>query len=281
MIERIYIPTVRRADNQFTYENLPPELQERVVMVIDPKEAYLYKYPCNYLELPFYVTDNGNQLANTRKFIHQHAGNIKYAMIDDDLIMYKRNRKYFTGVSDMDKSKRKATNEEILRMFSQASEWLDDSDIGIVGMSDGMVPPANTEYNDTKGVFGYLFLDGRKISKIADEIDTSIRVAEDLLFLFQCLSNGINTRMANEFLYINKSESAELKGKRPIWEGLFEEMPKDHFQTKQHYECLEYIRSKYPEGITIFTEDGVMKNTKHWKKVYNKSTANLESFLNA
>ena len=52
MIERIYIPTIRRADIQITFDNLPKELQNRVVMVIEPEERPLYKYDCEYLEIP-------------------------------------------------------------------------------------------------------------------------------------------------------------------------------------------------------------------------------------
>jgi hypothetical protein len=281
VIDKIYIPTIHRADNQFTFDDLPKELQDKVVMVVDPAERSMYNYSCGYLELPKEIIGQWTQLAQTRKFIHQHAGNIKYAMIDDDLLVYKRNQKYFTDNSDMETSKRKATSEEILRLFETASQWLDEDDIGIVGLSDGMVPPADTEYVDTKGVFGYLFFDGKKISKIVNDMDTSIRVAEDLLFLFECLSNGINTRMSNEFLYVNKSATDELKNKRPIWEGLFETMPKDYFQTKEHYEALQYILKKYPLGITIFEENGIMKNVKHYRRIYKTGNQpSLESFFN-
>lgn len=271
MIEKIYIPTIRRFDKQFTFENLPKQFQQKVIMVVEPSERPLYKYDCEYLELPNEIVGSWTQLAETRKFIHKHAGNTKYAMIDDDLIVYKRNQKYFGKVSDMDISKRKATPEEVTQLFIQASEWLDEPDIGIVGLSDGMTPPANTKYSDTKGIFGYLFIDGKKISKIVDDIDMSIRVAEDLLFLFECLSKGINTRISNEFLYINKSESKELRGKRPVWEEISRPSSENIFQSKEHYDALYYIQKKFPEGITIFEKDGIMKNVKHWKKVYRQS----------
>lgn len=268
MIERIFIPTIRRADKQFTYENLPAELQARVVMVIDPAERHLYHYPCQYLELPPHIVGAWTQLAMTRKFIHQHAGRIKYAMIDDDLVFKKRNAKYWTGVADMPKSKREATPAEILRLFETASAWLDEDGIGIVGVSDDGVPPAKTEYSDTKGVFNCLFLDGNMIAEVIDDADTSIRVAEDVLFLFECLSKGINTRMANEFLATNKSLGKELKGRRPVWEGMFDQMPKDHFQTNEHYDALRHIADRFPEGMEIFEKGGRMKNKKSWKKVY-------------
>lgn len=280
MIERIYIPTIRRFDKQFTFENLPKEFQQKVIMVVEPAERKLYKYDCEYLELPNEIVGSWTQLSQTRKFIHQHAGKIKYAMIDDDLIVYKRNQKYFNEVSDMDVSKRKATPEEIIRLFTQASDWLDESDIGVVGLSESWQPPANTKYSDTKGVYGFLFIDGKKTSKIIDKLDISTRVAEDLLFLFECLSNGINTRVANEFLHINKSESKELKGTRPIWEEISDPSSKNIFQAKEHYDILYYIQKKFPEGITIFEKDGIMKNVKHWKKVYKpKNVSTLESFF--
>ena len=271
MIERIYIPTIRRFDKQFTFENLPKELQQKVIMVVEPAERPLYKYDCEYLELPNKIVGSWTQLSQTRKFIHQHAGKIKYAMIDDDLIVYKRNVKYFNEAPDMDVSKRKATLEEVTRLFIQASDWLDEPDIGIVGLSEAWQPPANTKYSDTKGAYGIVFIDGKKTSKIIDNLDTSTRVAEDLLFLFECLSNGINTRISNEFLWINKSESKELKGKRPIWEEISDSTTKNIFQVKEHYDILYYIQKKFPEGITIFEKDGIMKNVKHWKKVYKSS----------
>lgn len=280
MIERIYIPTIRRVNRQITYENLPKELQQRVVMVIDSSERSEYNYPCEYLEVPKEFIGQWTQLSQTRKFIHKHAEKIKYAMLDDDLIVYKRNRKYFSNISDIEKSKRKATEEEILRLFDTASKWLDEDDIGVVGLSDGMVPPTNVEYSDVKGVYCYLFFDGKKISKIADKIDTNTRVAEDLLFLFDCLHNGINTRMSNEFLYINKSDSKELKGKRPLWEEIGDFSNKNVYQLDEHYKALQYIQQRFPNGITIFEENGIMKNVKHWKKVYRPSTqSSLENFF--
>ena len=116
MIERIYIPTVRRANNQITYNNLPEELQKRVIMVVDPNERNQYTYDCEYLEVPEEFLGTWTQLAQTRKFIHKHAGPIKYCVADDDIIIRKRNSKYWSDISDMEKSKRDATQEEILRL---------------------------------------------------------------------------------------------------------------------------------------------------------------------
>ena len=279
MIERIYIPTIRRCNTQITFENLPKELQQKVVMVIESSEKSLYNYDCDYLEIPDSIVGSWTQLSQTRKLIHQHAGKIKYAMLDDDMVVHKRNTKYFNGISDMEKSKRKAFPEEIIRLYETASQWLDKDDIGIVGLSKNYLPPTDTEYSDTKGVYSYIFLDGKKISNVVDKIDDSTRVAEDMLFLFTCLDNGINSRMSNEFMYFNMSET-KLKNNRPLWNDMFNDVPKNVFHTDKHYEVIKYIKSIFPHAITIHEKDGLMKHTVHWKKLYRpKNQSSLMSFF--
>jgi hypothetical protein len=188
MIERIYIPTVRRADNQITFNNLPKELQERVVMVVEPGERHLYDYPCEYLEIPEKLVGTWTQLAETRLFIHKHAGAIKYCVADDDIKIRRRNAKYWTGQSNMEKSKRDATAEEMLDMYETVDKWFDERAIGVVGLSDAGTPPASNEYEDTKDVYSYVFYDGRMLSEVINDMDIcSLRIAEDVLFLYEVL----------------------------------------------------------------------------------------------
>ena len=283
MIERIYIPTVRRADNQITFNNLPTELQSRVVMVVEPGERHLYRYDlAEYLEIPESFVGDYYQLSRTRKFIHEHAGPIKYAVIDDDLTIRRRNSKYWTGESNMETSRRDATQTEILEAFATFNIWLDECDIGIVGLSTPDAPPATAEYVDTKGVFGMLFIDGRMLSEHLPEMDlTSIRVAEDVLFIYECLSRGINTRQSTEWMYDNGSLKKDMQSTRVVWTDMHDVQPKDHFQTDEHYMALEHIRTKFPEGIKIYEKEGRRKNTKYWKKVYQSINQgpSLEEFF--
>ena len=276
MIEKIYIPTVRRAKNQITFNNLPDELKKRVIMVVESGERHLYNYDCEYLEIPEEIVGKWTQLAETRKLIHKHAGNIKYAMIDDDIVINRRNTKYWTGISNMDKSRRKATKDEISLMYEQVSKWLDEPDIGIVGLSTPDVPPGSKEYHDTTNVNTYCFYDGRMISKVIDEMDiTSVRVSEDMLFLYEALSRGINSRKSEEWVFDNRSQvDKNLQDTRIVWKGMFDETPEDYFQTDEHYDCMRYIQKKYPHGVKIFEKDGKMKNIKYLKKVYKKSQEN-------
>jgi hypothetical protein len=268
MIERIYIPTIKRPKLQVTYQNLPSELQERVVMVIDGSERDLYEYDCEYLELPESIIGEYTQLALTRKYIHEHAGKMKYVMADDDLQIYKRNNKYFGGEDDMENSQTLATHTEISDLFDTASEYLDEKHMGVVGINDGVSFIEVTD-NYSVGVFNFLFCDGQKIGTILDQIDTSTRVAEDIMFMFTCLTNGINTRRLNTYRFINRSERKEYENIRPVWEGLFtDEMPEDYFQTLEHYNALIKVKEKFPKFIDIYEKDGRVKNTKHWKKAY-------------
>jgi hypothetical protein len=272
MIERIYIPTIRRTDKQITFAGLPAELKQKVVMVVEPEERSLYKYDCDYLEIPKEIVGSWTQLAETRKFIHEQAGSIKYCVADDDITIKRRNSKYWTSSSNMKTSRRDATPEEILAAFATFDKWLDEPDIGIVGLSNSESQPEYAEYVDTKGVFSIIFIDGQMLTGILPKMDiTSIRIAEDVLFIYECLSRGINTRQSTEWMFDNGSLRKDMRSSRAIWTDMFKEQPKDPFQTDEHYSALEYIRNKYPAGMKIYKENGRRKNTKYWKKIYKFS----------
>ena len=278
MIERIYIPTVKRENNQITYNNLPDELKKRVIMVLRPEDRPLYNYDCEYLVVPSQIVGTYTELAQTREFIHKHAGAIKYAMVDDDIIIKRRNAKYWTGKSNMERSRRTATTEEISEMYGVVDKWLDEPDIGIVGLSWPDEPPGNKLYRDTTNVNTYVFYDGRMISEVINEMDiSSVRVSEDMLFLFEALSRGINSRKSEEWMFDNRSQvDKDLQDSRIVWKGMFEgkDTPEDYFQTDEHYDCMKYIQKKFPHGVKIFEKDGKMKNVKYWKKVYQPKNSN-------
>ena len=255
-------------------------------MVVEPGERHLYNYECEYLLVPEKLVGTWTQLAETRLMIHKHAGAIKYAVLDDDVIIKRRNAKYWTGESNMEKSKRSATSDEISDMYENVSKWMDEESIGVVGLSDGGYPPAASEYEDTKPVYTYLFYDGRMISKVIDEMDiTSLRIAEDVLFLFEGLSRGINTRKSNEFMYDNRSMvDKDLAESREVWTGMYknkEDRPDNYYQSDEHYKSMDYIQKKYPHIIQIFKDDnGKKKNRIAWKKLYNsRNTGSLSEFF--
>ena len=80
MIDKIYIPTLGRADRQITYNNLPDFLKERTVLVVEPREKELYK------DKPILVLDKDKQgIGYARKFIWEEAQGTTHIVADDDL----------------------------------------------------------------------------------------------------------------------------------------------------------------------------------------------------
>ena len=279
MIDKIYIPTLGRSDNQITYNTFPQKWKDIVVMVIQKHEVGLYDYPCEY-----HIVDDNIGIAKTRELIYYLAGKSRYIIIDDDITFKRRNAKYYNKESNMEKSKRFATEEEILSMYEIMDKWLDEKDIGVIGLSDAGIPPQSSYYEDTRGVYSYIFHDGRMLSKVIDDMDiTSIRIAEDVLFLFEVLSRGINTRKATEWLYENQSLfDKTLQESRLVWTAMFDknDQPENYYQTDLHMDAIKYIQSKYPHALKISEKDGKIKNTKYWKKAYKPSgETSLESFF--
>ena len=81
MIDKIYIPTFRRVDTQITFDNLPDEYKEKVIMVVQGQERDEYKYDVEYL-----VVDDNIGIAKTRELICRDAGKRRFYMVDDQLI---------------------------------------------------------------------------------------------------------------------------------------------------------------------------------------------------
>ena len=85
MIDHIYIPTLGRANNQITFDNMPPKVQEITSLVIQPKEKD--DYP-NYPTLVLPDSDIG--ITETRRWIMMNSVDIKYGVFDDDLKFIRR-----------------------------------------------------------------------------------------------------------------------------------------------------------------------------------------------
>ena len=66
-MDRIYIPTFRRVNEQKTFERLPDKYKEKVIMVVQKDERPQYKYDVEYLEV-----DNLIGIAATRNEIYNH-----------------------------------------------------------------------------------------------------------------------------------------------------------------------------------------------------------------
>lgn len=274
MINKIYIPTVNRVNSQITYNGLPDELKKDVVMVVQAWERDQYNYNCEYLVLPdtdeFHFS-NHFCIANTRLFIYKTAGNTKYAVLDDDITFFRRNRKYMTGVSNMERSSRRSTSEDILEMFTQYSEWLDEPSVTVVGCSHTDNPPAKKLLRNNTSLGSVMWING---SDFSDEIDSwplnDLCIFEDSNLLLTLLSNGYGNRISEEFSFYNNSvEKKSMKSS--IWDNKTYEM------VTEAYKCLE---DRFPGIFTILYDDNgnrvqggfrnFGKNKIRWNKSFNK-----------
>ncbi len=243
MIERIFIPTVNRADNQITYDNLPDALKQRVTMVVQAWERDKYQYPCDYLVLPEEINlDDYYCLPKTRKIIYEAGQNMKYAVLDDDLTFGRRNAKYWTDESNMEMSKRKATEADMLEMFDLYSKWLDEPTVTVCGCGHAENPPQGNEYSNNASLSSAFWINGNDFKDLLPELElTRTKVAEDTVFLLSLLSRGYGNRVSQEFIFFNNSVHTK-NMKSTIWdEQTFEATHRDH----------KIVESMFPGIFTV------------------------------
>ena len=263
MIERIFIPTVNRADNQITYNNLPEELKSKVTMVVQAWERDKYQYPCEYLVLPEEINLSDYYcLPKTRKIIYEAGQNMKYAVIDDDLTFGRRNAKYWTGVSNMEMSKRKATEADVLEMFDLYSKWLDDTTVTVCGPGHAENPPQDSAYSNNSSLSSAIFVNGNDFKDLLPELElTRVKVAEDIVFLLSLLAHGYGNRVSQEFVFFNNSvHKADMTS--TVWdEQTYENTQRDH----------KIVESMFPGIFTILYDDKTGERIKGGFRDFGKS----------
>ena len=70
-LDKIYILTCRRVDDQITYNALPQKLKEKVCFVVQDWEREQYNYDAEYLVLPkdIHVDTHQRTVSYSRQFI--------------------------------------------------------------------------------------------------------------------------------------------------------------------------------------------------------------------
>lgn len=286
MIEKIFIPTVNRVNNQITFQNLPDELKRNVIMVVQAWERNQYKYNCDYLVLPDtkeYHFSDYFCLPKTRKYIYEIAKNMKYCILDDDIIFGRRNASYYRETSNMKVSRRKCTKKDIFEMFELFDNWLSSDEITVCGCGQLEKPLSKYRYRNNMSISSAFWINGNHFKNILPELDlTSVRVAEDVCFLLSLLSKGYSNRVAEEYYICNQSLLNKKIGST-IWDNqTIEQTLKDH----------KYLEKIFP-GIYNIVYDSNGNNRKSggyrnqgksrilWSKAFNSAKQNtLEDFFN-
>ena len=289
MIEKIFIPTVTRMDNQITYDNLPDELKKRVVFVVQKWEREKYNFDADYMVLPDYITlEHPRAIAETRKLIYEEGKNIKYAVLDDDITFNRRNAKYWTGTSNMEKSKRKCDLSDILEMFELYSNWLDEPSVTVCGCSHVQNPPDSSAYSNNSSIASTYWINGPDFADILSDLKlTEVKIAEDILFILSLLSRGYGNRVSQEFCFSNNS-ILNKKIKSEIWDKQTQEATlRDHQTIARMFPGIFEVlyEGNNPTMGNIKRKEGGFRNSGkfkcYWSKAFNSHTENtLENFLN-
>ena len=267
-MDRIYIPTYKRVDNQITFDNLPDKYKEKTVLVVQEQERSQHKHDCEYL-----VVGNDIGIAKTRHAIVRHAEKRRFCMYDDDVKFHRRNNKYFGNESDMDTSKRLMTEKDFDNMFELFNTWMDDEQIIQIGNRDAFLPPSGHLYRDITEVISTHMIDGYKLSKFIDEIDWDYaQVGEDSMMTLEFMLHGYKNRRSDLFV----------KGTSYWSEGGCSEFRDIEFHNNEHMKLV----TKYPDWVYIKREVerkniGVIKDFKfRYKEAYEYATSyNLEQFF--
>jgi len=275
MIEKIYIPTACRVDNQVTYNNLPKELQEKVVFVVQEWERDQYQYDAEYIVLPPEIKIGAkNALSRTRKIIYHIAKNERYAMLDDDLHFKRRNSKYWNGVSNMEKSSRICTEDDVREMFETYDKWLDNG-VTFCGCAQQNNPPFGNVSEDNRAMSSCYWINGADWADKIDEMRLDeTRVAQDVLLIIGLLSRGFRNRVSNEFIFANQSIASKKETSIHWDQTEFDEVHENH----------KLIESMYPKYFKIlYDENGDRvpggfrdfgKTSVKWSQSYKDSQVN-------
>ena len=267
MIEKIYIPTLGRVDNQLTYNNLPQKYKDIVTLVVTESERPLHKIDCNYL-----VTDDNIGIAKTRKKIMHDAGEINFAMIDDDVTWFYRDRNYKQKNLP---SKEPFTDKHFDDMFNTFGGGLDEGFIHCGSKLCDTFPLLESDYDDIHRISDAHFINGKLLSTFINDIDLTREYVEDFHFIFQYLSRGYKNRVSGRYTIKPlryQDGGCQLSGRTV-------EMEKKIFKKLQS-EYPNYIRLK-PSKMNIGSYSFVIK----WKKMYNdgvikrQASDNLNKFV--
>ena len=209
----------------------------------------MYDYDSKYLDL-----DNNIGIANVRKEIVYHAGKIRFCMWDDDVIFYRRNRKYYgdlriNGEYVPDRvrengkpiSKWKMELEDFQDMFNQFNGWMDNElKLIHIGHRRTNLPPLGSTHDNI--FFNSMhMIDGNKLSNIIDEIDwTYVQVGEDANFILEYLTRGYTNRRTD--LYSAHWGSYQ--------DGGCSEYRDADFHNREHMKLME----RWPEYVSIRKE---------------------------
>jgi hypothetical protein len=264
MIEKIYIPTRKRANNQITYNNLPIELQKKTILVVNHDED-LSKYDKKFKVLK--LGKEINTISEVRKAIVFLAGNIKYCIFDDDL-----NFSYHFFEKTADGWAREMVDADYLKLFELMDEKLNTYQYG--SLKETCYPPSPDKHGvyqewDYNGrIMQTVFYNGATIPK--EKIKwTGIPFAEDHYVNIQMLLLGCQCA-------INQRYNTSPGLARNAAGGCSEQR-----SLEKHNQSWKDLAATYPQYVTLREKPDKktgairLSGTIRWKKLVGNQNNEL------
>lgn len=247
-----YIPTYNRVGNQVTYNNLPEEIQKRVILVVHPSESKLYGENHNLVVCPC------DTIAAKREWIIKNCPTKYLVMLDDDLDFCRRIKPNEVKLKRINKT------SEVSEMFSFVYEALKSGYVH-VGVSprggNNHIEDVVVENSRMYGLLAY-----NKKVLIKNVVFNRVKFHEDFDINLQLLQKGFPNLVIAEFAIdsiIAKEGGCESERTIDNHNDSVE-----RFAKLNHPYC-RVVDKKYK------TKNGDFSNRKelivYWKKAFNSS----------
>jgi len=240
MMDKFYILTCGRPDNQDTYIQLPKSIQERTTLVVQEWERDKHTTDCDYLVLPDSIHYSDYlAVAKTRHHIYTNNTAKTYCIMDDDIAFKRKNSKYFSdkdNADNMERSKRAQTDDDVLDMFTLLHSWLCLPEVTACGIAQGSNPPPHKSWTKNGSLAGFFCFDDEKFKSVLPECNTlDVKYGEDTLLCLDLLSRGHGNRVSHEFCFINLSLQNKNMASE-IWDNTsFDDVYRDHKIINKHH----------------------------------------------
>ena len=272
---RIVIPTLGRIHKQITFERMPDNLKSKVVFVVQKHEYDEFARKWGKYEIAK-LPKQINRIGATRQWIWEQFSDERFAMLDDDLKL--RRRDYKPG-EDVEWPSCYPEPEEWNRVFEWAEQKM-DSGIPVCACRTADVPPTPACHPETDNVRIYtnIMFDAPALeSEWNFRPDyTRVNVGEDFDVLLQIMSQGIPSSSLTQYNTHQKETGAE--GGCELWRDV-----------EVHNEDMRRLAELWPGYVTLkekfYGSGGNMSGQSRlsasvqWKKCFKdgQSRRNLDS----
>lgn len=250
---KIYIPTLGRVDNQATLKNLPQQLLDKTILVVQPhEEELLKKQHNNILVLPESIKGIGK----TRQYIIDQCQDDRLLFIDDDLKFLKKD--------SLGKLKNCSDNE-VIEMYDWLNEKINNG-YGLAGISaqQGNHTHKTTEVILTR-IYAIYSINVSLMKQLQIRFD-EIELMEDFNVQLRLIRNGVLTILNSSFAHAQKNANA--KGGCSEFRNIENQSKSARLLAKLHYPFVKVVKKKTKSWEGMQEREDVMI---YWKKAYKQN----------